>query len=67
MIDRRNTRDQPRCCLFVIHFSNNSYLLLKSRASGLFYLVNVNYERLRSRSLLINKGLINLFPSLTLI
>ena len=47
-----------------------SYLIIIAHglcSSGLFYLVNVNYERLRSRSLLINKGLINLLPSLTLI
>lgn len=36
-------------------------------SSGLFCLVNINYERLGSRSLLINKGIINLFPSLRLI
>lgn len=36
-------------------------------SSGLFYLVNLNYERLGSRRLLINKGLINYFPSLSLL
>lgn len=36
-------------------------------SSGLFCLVNINYERLESRSLLINKGIINFFPSLRLI
>nr|YP_010352901.1 NADH dehydrogenase subunit 4 [Pseudotibiozus cerasopus]UOF70241.1 NADH dehydrogenase subunit 4 [Pseudotibiozus cerasopus] len=32
-------------------------------SSGLFCLANINYERLHSRSMLINKGLINLLPS----
>nr|QXE46451.1 NADH dehydrogenase subunit 4 [Cephalcia yanqingensis] len=35
-------------------------------SSGLFCLANLIYERLGSRSLLINKGLINLMPSMTL-
>nr|YP_010598416.1 NADH dehydrogenase subunit 4 [Deroplatys truncata]UIX55360.1 NADH dehydrogenase subunit 4 [Deroplatys truncata] len=35
-------------------------------SSGLFCLANISYERLGSRSLLINKGLLNLMPSLTL-
>nr|ARH54021.1 NADH dehydrogenase subunit 4 [Stricticollis tobias] len=35
-------------------------------SSGLFCLANINYERLASRSLYINKGLINLVPSLSL-
>lgn len=35
-------------------------------SSILFYLVNIIYERLHSRRLLIIKGLINLFPSLSL-
>nr|YP_009441794.1 NADH dehydrogenase subunit 4 [Pelecotoma fennica]AOY39365.1 NADH dehydrogenase subunit 4 [Pelecotoma fennica] len=35
-------------------------------SSGLFCLVNLNYERLTSRSLYLNKGLINLIPSLSL-
>nr|YP_002907408.1 NADH dehydrogenase subunit 4 [Diadegma semiclausum]ACF35064.1 NADH dehydrogenase subunit 4 [Diadegma semiclausum] len=35
-------------------------------SSGLFFLLNINYERLNSRSLYLNKGLINLMPSLTL-
>nr|ALO70947.1 NADH deshydrogenase subunit 4 [Pselaphinae sp. 12 EF-2015] len=35
-------------------------------SSGLFCLVNISYERLNSRSLFINKGLINLMPSLSL-
>lgn len=36
-------------------------------SSGIFYLVNINYERFFSRRLLINKGIINYFPSLRLI
>jgi len=36
-------------------------------SSGLFCLVNIRYERLISRSLFINKGLLNYFPSLRLI
>nr|YP_010178027.1 NADH dehydrogenase subunit 4 [Conaspidia wangi]QSZ78258.1 NADH dehydrogenase subunit 4 [Conaspidia wangi] len=46
-----------------------SFLLMISHglcSSGLFCLVNIIYERLGSRSLLINKGLINFMPSLSL-
>nr|AVE15502.1 NADH dehydrogenase subunit 4 [Parablepharis kuhlii asiatica] len=35
-------------------------------SSGLFCLANISYERLGSSSLLINKGLLNLMPSMTL-
>nr|QVL27766.1 NADH dehydrogenase subunit 4 [Monopis longella] len=35
-------------------------------SSGMFCLANINYERISSRSLFINKGLINYMPSLTL-
>nr|UKE80172.1 NADH dehydrogenase subunit 4 [Pyrota palpalis] len=35
-------------------------------SSGLFCLANLNYERLGSRSLYLNKGMINLMPSLSL-
>nr|YP_009433961.1 NADH dehydrogenase subunit 4 [Prosopocoilus confucius]ANY60164.1 NADH dehydrogenase subunit 4 [Prosopocoilus confucius] len=35
-------------------------------SSGLFCLANMSYERLGSRSLYLNKGLINLMPSLSL-
>nr|AND96160.1 NADH deshydrogenase subunit 4 [Euoniticellus fulvus] len=35
-------------------------------SSGLFCLSNLNYERILSRSLYLNKGLINLMPSLSL-
>lgn len=34
-------------------------------SSGLFCLANISYERLGSRSLLINKGLLNFIPSLS--
>nr|AND96689.1 NADH deshydrogenase subunit 4 [Phalops smaragdinus] len=35
-------------------------------SSGLFCLANINYERLLSRSMFLNKGLINLMPSMSL-
>nr|AOY39103.1 NADH dehydrogenase subunit 4 [Trechoblemus micros] len=35
-------------------------------SSGLFCLANISYERMNSRSMLMNKGLINLMPSMTL-
>nr|APX39922.1 NADH dehydrogenase subunit 4 [Hydrothassa fairmairei] len=35
-------------------------------SSGLFCLANISYERLGSRSLYLNKGLLNLMPSLSL-
>nr|ASY97984.1 NADH dehydrogenase subunit 4 [Taumantis sigiana] len=35
-------------------------------SSGLFCLANISYERLGSRSLLINKGLLNLMPSMSM-
>lgn len=35
-------------------------------SSGLFVLVNINYERIVSRSIFINKGLINIVPFLSL-
>nr|YP_009434120.1 NADH dehydrogenase subunit 4 [Epicauta tibialis]APB02760.1 NADH dehydrogenase subunit 4 [Epicauta tibialis] len=35
-------------------------------SSGLFCLANLNYERISSRSLYLNKGLINIMPSLSL-
>nr|ASY98335.1 NADH dehydrogenase subunit 4 [Deroplatys lobata] len=35
-------------------------------SSGLFCLANISYERMSSRSLLINKGLLNLMPSMSL-
>uniref|UniRef100_A0AAU7BN04 NADH-ubiquinone oxidoreductase chain 4 n=1 Tax=Leptopilina myrica (nomen nudum) TaxID=2964900 RepID=A0AAU7BN04_9HYME len=35
-------------------------------SSALFFLVNISYTRLKSRSMLLNKGLMNITPSLTL-
>nr|QRV62434.1 NADH dehydrogenase subunit 4 [Graptodytes pietrii] len=35
-------------------------------SSGLFCLANISYERLNSRSMYMNKGMINLMPSMTL-
>lgn len=35
-------------------------------SSGLFYLVNLTYERLGSRSLLINKGILNFIPRIAI-
>nr|WKU83734.1 NADH dehydrogenase subunit 4 [Alipumilio avispas] len=46
-----------------------SYILMIAHglcSSGLFCLANISYERLGSRSLLINKGLLNFMPSMTL-
>jgi NADH-ubiquinone oxidoreductase chain 4 len=46
-----------------------SYTLIISHglcSSGLFCLANISYERLISRRLLINKGLLNFIPSLSL-
>nr|YP_009122008.1 NADH dehydrogenase subunit 4 [Bombyx huttoni]AJH65741.1 NADH dehydrogenase subunit 4 [Bombyx huttoni] len=46
-----------------------SYVLMISHglcSSGMFCLANINYERLNSRSLYINKGMMNFMPSLTL-
>lgn len=47
----------------------SSYTLIIAHglcSSGLFCLANINYERVHRRSLLINKGLINFIPSITL-
>nr|YP_010184982.1 NADH dehydrogenase subunit 4 [Hemipenthes hebeiensis]YP_010227834.1 NADH dehydrogenase subunit 4 [Cryptocercus weixiensis]QVJ97672.1 NADH dehydrogenase subunit 4 [Hemipenthes hebeiensis]UDD86620.1 NADH dehydrogenase subunit 4 [Cryptocercus weixiensis] len=35
-------------------------------SSGLFCLANISYERLSSRSLMVNKGLMNLMPSMSM-
>nr|YP_010701159.1 NADH dehydrogenase subunit 4 [Papilio alcmenor]WCI21400.1 NADH dehydrogenase subunit 4 [Papilio alcmenor] len=35
-------------------------------SSGMFCLVNINYERLQSRSLVMNKGMMNFMPSMSL-
>nr|QNE85578.1 NADH dehydrogenase subunit 4 [Pegomya bicolor] len=46
-----------------------SYMLMIAHglcSSGLFCLANISYERMGSRSLLINKGMLNFMPSMTL-
>nr|YP_010722533.1 NADH dehydrogenase subunit 4 [Phocoderma betis]WDV16727.1 NADH dehydrogenase subunit 4 [Phocoderma betis] len=46
-----------------------SYILMIGHglcSSGMFCLANINYERLHSRSLLINKGMMNFMPSMSL-
>nr|YP_010587752.1 NADH dehydrogenase subunit 4 [Smittia aterrima]WAB46361.1 NADH dehydrogenase subunit 4 [Smittia aterrima] len=48
---------------------SGSYTLMVAHglcSSGLFSLANMSYERLSSRSLLINKGLLNFMPSISL-
>nr|YP_009368840.1 NADH dehydrogenase subunit 4 [Phaneroptera nigroantennata]ARN59041.1 NADH dehydrogenase subunit 4 [Phaneroptera nigroantennata] len=48
---------------------NMTYTLMLAHglcSSGLFCLANITYERLGSRSLLINKGLMNFMPSMAL-
>nr|YP_009349982.1 NADH dehydrogenase subunit 4 [Homogryllacris anelytra]AQM40156.1 NADH dehydrogenase subunit 4 [Homogryllacris anelytra] len=47
----------------------SSYVLMIAHglcSSGLFCLANISYERLGSRSLLINKGLMNFMPSMAM-
>nr|YP_004934904.1 NADH dehydrogenase subunit 4 [Sylvicola fenestralis]AET13129.1 NADH dehydrogenase subunit 4 [Sylvicola fenestralis] len=48
---------------------NGSYSLMIAHglcSSGLFCLANISYERMGSRSMLINKGLLNFMPSMSL-
>nr|YP_010998239.1 NADH dehydrogenase subunit 4 [Plecia hardyi]WPM86396.1 NADH dehydrogenase subunit 4 [Plecia hardyi] len=48
---------------------SGAYTLMISHglcSSGLFCLVNISYERLSSRSLMINKGLLNFMPSMAM-
>nr|YP_009255797.1 NADH dehydrogenase subunit 4 [Antheraea assamensis]ANE10886.1 NADH dehydrogenase subunit 4 [Antheraea assamensis] len=48
---------------------NGSYVLMIGHglcSSGMFCLANINYERLHSRSMYINKGLMNFMPSMSL-
>nr|ARX95723.1 NADH dehydrogenase subunit 4 [Armigeres subalbatus] len=48
---------------------NGAYTLMIAHglcSSGLFCLANISYERMGSRSLLINKGMLNFMPSLSL-
>nr|UVU30523.1 NADH deshydrogenase subunit 4 [Odontocolon albotibiale] len=47
---------------------NGGYFMMIAHglcSSAMFCLVNINYERFYSRSLYLNKGMINLFPSLS--
>lgn len=49
---------------------NGGYFMIIAHglcSSGIFCLVNINYERFHSRRIYLNKGLINLFPSLRFI
>nr|ANJ70626.1 NADH dehydrogenase subunit 4 [Pterostichus madidus] len=46
-----------------------SYIMMIAHglcSSGLFCLANISYERMNSRSMFMNKGLMNLMPSMTL-
>nr|YP_009922406.1 NADH dehydrogenase subunit 4 [Malaza fastuosus]QNA48417.1 NADH dehydrogenase subunit 4 [Malaza fastuosus] len=46
-----------------------SYVLMIGHglcSSGMFCLANINYERLHSRSLMLNKGMMNFMPSMSL-
>nr|ARH54114.1 NADH dehydrogenase subunit 4 [Bembidion varium] len=46
-----------------------SYIMMIAHglcSSGLFCLANISYERMNSRSMFMNKGLLNLMPSMTL-
>jgi NADH-ubiquinone oxidoreductase chain 4 len=48
---------------------NGSYTLIVAHglcSSGLFCLANIAYERLGRRSLLVNKGLLNFIPRISL-
>nr|QEE94419.1 NADH dehydrogenase subunit 4 [Toxorhynchites sp. CL-2019] len=48
---------------------SGSYTLMIAHglcSSGLFCLANISYERMNSRSMLINKGMLNFMPSMTL-
>nr|YP_008080675.1 NADH dehydrogenase subunit 4 [Mecopoda elongata]AFK15652.1 NADH dehydrogenase subunit 4 [Mecopoda elongata] len=48
---------------------NSSYSMMLAHglcSSGMFCLANISYERLGSRSLLINKGLMNFMPSMAM-
>nr|AHA52483.1 NADH dehydrogenase subunit 4 [Capitonius sp. QL-2013] len=48
---------------------NGSFFMMLAHglcSSSMFCLVNFNYERIHSRNLMMNKGFINIFPSLSL-
>nr|AEV56627.1 NADH dehydrogenase subunit 4 [Stenopirates sp. NKU01] len=59
------------CGIFTLNFWGlyGSLIMMLAHglcSSGLFCLANMNYERVKSRSFYINKGLINFMPSLSL-
>nr|AEV76942.1 NADH dehydrogenase subunit 4 [Camponotus vafer] len=59
------------CCLFTMMKLSfiSSYILMISHglcSSGLFYMVNLYYERSMSRLMFFNKGMLNIYPSLSL-
>lgn len=59
------------CCLYTIIKLRfiRSYILIISHgicSSGLFYIVNLYYERSMRRLMFFNKGIINIYPSLRL-
>nr|QHZ87426.1 NADH dehydrogenase subunit 4 [Platycnemis phyllopoda] len=54
-------------CTMTFWGLNGCYVLMIAHglcSSGMFCLANISYERLGSRSLLINKGLMNMMPSM---
>lgn len=59
------------CCLYTMFNLRfiRSYILIISHgvcSSGLFYIVNLYYERSLSRLIFFNKGILNIYPSLRL-
>nr|AHA52459.1 NADH dehydrogenase subunit 4 [Acanthormius sp. QL-2013] len=54
--------------MFNMSFSGSLLMMISHGlcSCGMFFIVNLNYERMFSRNMLINKGLINIMPSLTL-
>jgi NADH-ubiquinone oxidoreductase chain 4 len=57
------------CGILIINFwgLEGSYLIIIAHglcSSGLFCLVNLIYERTRRRRIILNKGMLNFFPSL---
>nr|YP_010287502.1 NADH dehydrogenase subunit 4 [Lophophelma iterans]UKT61833.1 NADH dehydrogenase subunit 4 [Lophophelma iterans] len=60
------------CGIMIMNYMGfmGSYLLMIGHglcSSGMFCLANINYERINSRSLLINSGMINFMPSMSLL
>lgn len=53
--------------LYKIRFKGRLIIIISHGlcSSGIFFLVNLNYERLKSRNIFINKNILNIFPSLT--